>query len=106
MLHNDEATLITKTASGPTVTPHETTAFCGRKSVTYKEFYAAVEAGLNPQYILEFDYDEFENACVVTGEPPNQKKHFPTEVIYDGCRYNIIRRYEPSDGTVEVTIGP
>lgn len=105
MQHNEEATLVTLTANGSQVKRTEKTLFCGKKSVTYKEFYAAVQVSLNPQYIFEFDVDEFESACVKTGTPPNMTKHKPTELIYEGCKYNIIRTYEPTNGTIEVTVG-
>lgn len=105
MMHNDEATLVTLTTSGAQVTRNETLLFCGRKSVGFREFYAAVEVGLTPQYIFEFDVDEFESACVTTGTAPDLTKHFPTELIYNGCKYNIIRTYEKTDGVIEVTVG-
>ena len=105
MIHNDEATLVTLTAVESQLTRTEKTLFCGRKSVTFKEFYAAVEVGLNPQYIFEFDFDEFESACVTTGTAPNAVKNFPTELIYNGCKYNIIRTFEPKPGVIEVTVG-
>jgi len=105
MIHNDEATLVTLTAVDSQVTRTEKTLFCGRKSVRYGEFYAAVQVGLKPQYVFEFDVDEFESACVITGTAPNAVKHWPTELIYEGCKYNIIRTYEPPDGMIEVTVG-
>lgn len=105
MQHNDEATLVTLVANGSQVTREEKTVFCGRKSVTYGEFYAAIQSGLNPKYIFEFDVDEFESACVTTGIAPNATKHLPTELIYEGCKYNIIRTYEPPTGMIEVTVG-
>ena len=64
MIHNSQATLITLTASGATVTRNEKTVFCGKRSVTYKEFYAAVQVGINPSYIFEFDINEYESAFV------------------------------------------
>ena len=101
MIHNDEVTLVTKTASGATVTSTETTVFCGRKSVGYREFYAAIQAGINPTYVFEMDVEEYEQACSTL----NEVRHIPTEVLYQGVRYNIIRTYEPTDGTIEVTVG-
>ena len=101
MIHNDEATLVTLTASGATVTKTETSVFCGRKSVGFREFYAAIQAGLNPTYVFEMDVDEYENACITE----NEARRIPTELIYRGARYNIIRTYEPTDGTIEVTVG-
>ena len=103
MIHNDEATLVTLTASGATVTKHETDVFCGRKSVGFREFYAAIQAGLNPTYIFEMDVDEYESACIT--DSTTQARSIPTELLYRGARYNIIRTYEPTDGTIEVTVG-
>ena len=100
MIHNDEAMLVTLSASGATVTPTETSVFCGKKSVSYREFYAAVQVGINPTYVFEMDVDEYEQACYVS----EGKKHIPTELVYDGAHYNIIRTYEKPDGTIEVTV--
>ncbi len=105
MVHNDQATLITKTASGATVTESTKTLFCGKKSVRYSEFYAATQVGVNPQYTFEFNTEEYETAIVTTGEGVTLKKHRPTELIYDGERFNIIRTYEPDVYTIEVTVG-
>lgn len=99
MLHNDEAKLVTLVATGSKVVRNETEVFCGRKSVGYREFYAAIEVGLNPSYVFEMDVDEYERACSVEGG----KRQIPTELIYDGAKYNIIRTYEKPDGTIEVT---
>lgn len=101
MIHNDEATLVTLSASGSTVVRSETDVFCGRKSVGYREFYAAVEVGLNPTYIFEMDVEEYERACYTE----DGVRHFPTELIYKAAKYNIVRTYETTDGTIEVTVG-
>lgn len=99
MVHNAQVTLVTLTASGATVTRTQTTVFCGRKSVTYKEFYAAIQVGLNPQYIFEFDINEYESSFDAnTGAKP-------TELIYAGTKYNIIRTFETTDHLIEVTVG-
>ena len=100
MIHNDEATLVTLTASDATVTRTEKTVFCGKRSVGYREFYAAVEVGINPTYIFEMDLEEYEQACITA----NSKKYIPTELTYNGVSYNIIRTYEKPDGTIEVTV--
>lgn len=100
MIHNDEAKLVTLTASDSTITRTETTVFCGRRSVGYREFYAAIEVGLNPTYIFEMDVDEYEQACSTSGGV----RHIPTELIYAGAKYNIVRTYEKLDGTIEVTV--
>lgn len=101
MIHNEEAKLVTLTASGGTVTRTETPIWCGKKSVTYKEFYAAVEVGINPIYIFEIDIDEYERAIITE---IGGKKQRPTELIYNGEKFNIIRSFEPVGGIVEVTV--
>lgn len=100
MIHNDEAKLVTLTATESQVIRTETSVFCGKKSVGYREFYAAVEVGLNPSYIFEMDTDEYEQAVITT----NGVRQIPTELIYGGAKFNIIRTYEKPDGTIEVTV--
>jgi hypothetical protein len=102
MIHNDEATLVTLTASGATVTRTETPVWCTKKSVSYKEFYAAVEVGINPTYIFEIDKDEYDRAVII--ETGGTKKR-PTELIYQGEKFNILRTYETTTATIEVTVG-
>ena len=102
MVHNDEAKLVTLTASGATVTRKETSVFCTKKSVSYKEFYAAVEVGINPTYIFEVDIDEY-LAAVITDETSGKKTR-PTELIFDGEKFNIIRTYEKVGGLMEITV--
>jgi hypothetical protein len=106
MIHNSQATLITLTASGATVTRNEKTVFCGKRSVTYKEFYAAVQVGINPIYIFEFDLSEYESAFVkVNEEGGTVKVYRPTELIFEGEKFNIIRTFETTEHKIEVTAG-
>lgn len=100
MVHNDEAKLVTLSASGATVARTETPVFCTKKSVTYKEFYAAVEVGINPQHVFEVDIDEYMAAVQTAGD----KKIRPTELIFDGEKFNIIRTYEKVGGIIELTV--
>jgi hypothetical protein len=101
MVHNDEAKLVTLTASGSTVVRTETPVWCTKKSVNYKEFYAAVEVGINPTYIFEVDIDEYIRAIIT--ETGGTKKR-PTELIFDGEKFNIIRTYEKVGGLMEITV--
>ena len=101
MVHNDEAKLVTLTASGSTVVRTETPVWCTKKSVSYKEFYAAVEVGINPTYIFEVDIDEYIRAIIT--ERGGTKKR-PTELIFDGEKFNIIRTYEKVGGLMEITV--
>ena len=102
MVHNDEAKLVTLTVSGSQVTRTETPVWCTKKSVSYKEFYAAVEVGINPTYIFEVDIDEY-LAAVITDETSGKKTR-PTELIFDGEKFNIIRTYEKVGGLMEITV--
>ena len=102
MVHNDEAKLITLTANGSDVTRLETPVWCTRKSVSYKEFYAAVEVGINPTYVFEIDIDEYLEAVII--EETSKKKIRPTELIFDGEKFNIIRTYEKVGGIIEITV--
>lgn len=100
MVHNDEAKLVTLTANGSAVTRTETPVFCTKKSVSYKEFYAAVEVGINPTYIFEVDIDEYIAAVITV----NDKKIRPTEIIFEGEKFNIVRTYEKVGGLIELTV--
>lgn len=106
MVHNDEAKLVTLTASGAQVTRTETEVFCTRKSVGYREFYAAVQVGINPTYVFEMDVDEYEQAVIRTdNEDQTVTVSRPTELIYQGEKFNILRTYETTNATIEVTVG-
>lgn len=102
MIHNDQCTLVSVFATGPTVTRQEKTVYCAKKSVNYKEFYAATQVGLNPSYVFEIDTMEFEDAFGTVG----QTRIRPTELIYNNEKFNIIRTYEPNRYLIEVTVGP
>ncbi len=102
MIHNEEAKLVTLTTSGATVTRTETPVWCGKKSVTFKEFYAAVEVGINPIYVFEIDIDEY-NRAIITETGGHKQR--PTELIYNDEKFNIIRTFEPVGGIIEVTVG-
>lgn len=107
MIHNSQATLVTLTANGATLTKTETTVFCGRKSVSYREFYAASQVGQNPQYVFEFDRDEYELAVIRVADTTTGAVtvYRPTELIYEGEHFNIIRSYETTNALIEVTVG-
>ncbi len=106
MQHNSQCTLVTLTASGPTVTRNEKLVFCGKKSVTYKEFYAAVQVGINPTYIFEFDIDEYESSFIrTTNEDQTVTVARPTELIFEGEKFNILRSFETTNHQIEVTVG-
>ena len=104
MQRNDQATLVTVQANGATVTRTEKTLFCAKKSVAYSEFYAATQVGINPKYIFVFDLDDYENSFVTVSIGDEIQRIRPTELIYRGEKYNIIRTYE-THYEIEVTVG-
>ena len=106
MVHNDEAKLVTLSASGSTITRTETAVFCGRKSVTFKEFYAATQVGINPSYVFEMDISEYEAAVIrTTNADESVTVTRPTELIFESEKFNIIRTYETTNHLIEVTVG-
>lgn len=106
MVHNEEAKLVTLSASGSTVSRTETAVFCGRKSVTFREFYAATQVGINPSYVFEMDKSEYDAALIrTTNADETVTVTRPTELIYEGEKFNIIRTYETTTDLIEVTVG-
>lgn len=106
MVHNETCSLVTLTAEGSQVTRHETEVFCGKKSVAFKEFYAATQVGINPSYIFEMDIREYEAAIIrTTNADETVTVTRPTELIYEGEKFNIIRTYETNSQLIEVTVG-
>ena len=105
MMKNDQATLVTITRNKATLSRHEVTLWCGKKSVRYGEFYAATQVGINPRYVFEFDLDEYESTYISVTEGTKTFKQVPTELVFNGDTFNIIRTYEPDNYTIEVTVG-
>ena len=105
MMRNDQTTLVTITANKSAKERHETTLWCGKRSATRSEFYAATQVGLNPKYVLEFDLDEYESSFISVTQGERTFKQEPTELVYNGETFNIIRTYEPDNYTIEVTVG-
>lgn len=94
-MRNEQIILNTKVVSGEDVNVVGTTVFAEKKSVKRSEFYAAYQVGLNVKHAFEVDADDYAFASV-NGEDP-------TELIYNGKRYVIVRAYE-KDGLVEVVV--
>lgn len=93
MVRNDVLQLITRTVNGSTITDTKTQVFCAKKSVNYKEFYAAAAVGITPQFVFEVDINDFKAATK------------PTMVEYEETTYNILRTYEKiGEGIIEVVV--
>lgn len=84
-------------ASGVQVADKDTTLFVSCRSVGQKEFYAAYEAGLNPQIVLETSAADFDAAAT---DDQNA-----IEVTYKGKRYRVIRTYRRYNDSMEVVLG-
>jgi SPP1 family predicted phage head-tail adaptor len=78
----------------PQVTRQEREVFCQIRSVTRSEFYAAANAGLEPQFVIRLaDFAEYDNEQIVE---------------YEGEVFSIIRTYRDRSATssaIELTVG-
>lgn len=69
----------------------ERMVFCRVRSVTRSEFYTALNAGMQPEYVFELSVaDEYE------GE---RRLRYRDKVL------DVVRTYEPDDGSIEITAG-
>lgn len=102
MQRNDVASVVVIVANGASLVETSTELFCAKKSVRQSEFYAAQQVGLNPQFVLVFDLDDYESTYQTLQGGTIAE---PKEVTFRGTRYNIIRTYEPNNYEIEVTIG-
>lgn len=91
-MRNDVITLVSKKVNGASIESVENQVFARKKSVRQSEFYAAYQVGLNPSLVFVVDARDFDGASE------------PTEVIYNGKTYTIIRTY-CTGATVEITVG-
>ena len=85
--------LVTETRSRhgvhETVTESEREVFAEIRSVTRSEYYTALNAGIQPEYVFK-----------LTAEDDYQKEHF---LKYGGQKYRIVRTYLTDDGGIEIT---
>lgn len=93
MLLSSVLTLVSEspTAHGIFETPTETerTVFCVVRSVSYQEFYRALEQALHPVYVFILaDYAEYQGEKICK---------------FNGVRYRIIRTYQ-TGGSIELTV--
>ena len=93
MIRATVISLITETRSRhgvhETVTESEREVFAEIRSVTRSEYYNALNAGIQPEYVFK-----------LTVEDDYQKEHF---LRYEGQKYRIVRTYLTDDGGIEIT---
>lgn len=93
MMRADVIDLITETESAhgvhDTVTETARTVYCTVRSVTRSEFYNALNAGVQPEYVFVLALsDEYQGERVVR---------------YHGQKFRIVRTYVTEDDSIEIT---
>lgn len=93
MMRADVIDLITETESAhgvhDTVTETARTVYCTVRSVTRSEFYNALNAGVQPEYVFVLALsDEYQGERVVR---------------YHGQKYRVVRTYVTEDDGIEIT---
>lgn len=93
MIRADVITLLSETAHGvfESNTPTETTVFAEIQSVRQKEFYLALNDGIQPEYVFVLtDYADY----------GDQKLIRWNDILWD-----VVRTYTPVNGqTIELTV--
>lgn len=95
IVRNESVELITKVVTDAEVKEITTEVFAEKKGVTYREFYAAQQVGMNPRVIFSVDALDYRSA-IISGQEPG-------ELIYDKRKFVIVRVYENSND-VELTV--
>ena len=93
MMQADVIDLITETASAhgvhDTVTETARTVYCTVRSVTRTEFYNALNAGIQPEYVFVLALaEDYQDERVVR---------------YRGQKYRVVRTYRTEDDGIEIT---
>ena len=94
MMRADVIKLITENRHGhgvhEAVTRTERTVYCTVQSVTRTEFYNALNAGVQPEYVFRLTLaEDYQNERLVT---------------YRGHDYRVIRTYMTDDDGIEITV--
>ena len=93
MIRADVITLLSETAHGvfESNDPEETTVFAEIQSVRQKEFYMALNDGIQPEYVFVLtDYADYNNQKLIRWN----------DILWD-----VVRTYTPVNGqTVELTV--
>lgn len=93
MMRADVIDLIKETASAhgvhDSVTESARTVYCTVQSVTRSEFYNALNAGVQPEFVFKLALsDDYQGERVVR---------------YHGQRFRVVRTYMTSDDGIEIT---
>ena len=93
MIRADVITLLSEVPQGvfDRMTPHEKTVFAEIRSVRQKEFYLAMNEGIQPTYVFVLtDYADYDDQKLIR---------------YNDELYDVVRTYTPVDGqTIEITV--
>lgn len=100
-MRNDVITLTTQYKDGRDIKEKDVEVFAERKSLTRNEFYSAINVNLSPKWVFEMSPDEYSLADVDL----DGVIYHATHVKYEGHKLNIIRTYEKSYTSMELTVG-
>ena len=93
MIRADVITLLSEAAHGvfESNTPTETTVFAEIQSVRQKEFYLALNDGIQPEYVFVLtDYADYNDQKLIR---------------WNGLLWDVVRTYTPVNGqTIELTV--
>lgn len=93
MIRADMITLLSEAPHGVFAqnTPQETNVFAEIRSVRQKEFYLALNEGIQPTYVFVLtDYADYGDQKLIR---------------YNNQLYDVVRTYTPVDGqTIEITV--
>ena len=71
------------------------------KSVKRAEFYAAMQAGMNPTISMSTRTEEYEQTKHIV----NGRAQYAQYFVYDDAEYKILRSYDTGNGMIELTLG-
>lgn len=81
----------------------ETEIFAGKKSVSRTEFYEAIRSGRKASVIFTVDPDDLKLAWRDIQVNGSAKRVRATKVTHEGIQYRIIREYQKSPYSIELT---
>ena len=80
--------------------PIEKTIYADVKSVGFGEYYEGLRAGIKASMLFRVNMVDFYLADTVEGVTTEYK---PTQIVYNGTTYNIVRQYKRGYGFLELT---
>lgn len=101
IMRNDLCMLITTYRDKAEIKEKKTRMFCERKSVTRSEYYQSHAAGVSTKSIFNIHPNDYELAIFnIEGE-----ECLPTKIAVNGQTFDIIRAYQKSFESMEITVG-